>query len=88
MRSFCNEINHAKQNNHFVTILQAVSKRMTSDSSMKKKQIVVQERCLACGNGSPALPPARVSFLFASARTITCRAFTIQSNNFYPIVIR
>jgi hypothetical protein len=27
---------------------------------MKKKQIIVQERCLACGNGSPALPPARV----------------------------
>ncbi len=30
---------------------------------MKKKQIIVQERCLACGNGSPALPQAKVSFL-------------------------
>ena len=38
-----------------------VSKRLVSDSSMKKKQIVVQERCLACGNGSPALPQAKVS---------------------------
>jgi hypothetical protein len=40
--------------------VQGVSKRMTVESAMKKKQIVVQERCLACGNGSPAMPPARV----------------------------
>lgn len=44
----------------WLQLAQMVSKRLVSDSSMKKKQIIVQERCLACGNGSPALPQAKV----------------------------
>ena len=49
---------------------------------MKKKQIIVQERCLACGNGSAAMPHARVN-----AGVINC-AMSLLGEIIVPAQVR